>query len=252
MRLTVVIMRTLLNIPYGIRRITGTGAFGRRGARYLDVPPAADGNTLKAALWAHHVKQFNASSCSVAAVAAVINAIRSVRGDTGPPVIQREILERVDAVNWKARMSPEGHHGRRGLPLPLLGIAVAKSLETFDLNVQSVQTVQAVKRPQTARRIKAVLRQRLLDFDHSGTGLVIAHFDQGAYVPELNIPHISPVGAYDARADQVTMMDVDPDQERPYRVSFDTFYQGLSSDYHRVFQPFGYLSGGYVYVRLED
>ena len=252
MRLTIVFMRTLLNIPYCIRRITGTGAFGRCGAQYLDAPPASDGNTLKTALWANYVKQFNASSCSVASVAAVINAIRSVRGDTGPPVGQREILERVDAVNWKARMSREGHHGRRGLPLPLLGIAVTQSLNAFDLRVQAVQTVQAAKGPHAARRIKSVLRQRLLDFDRKGNSLIIAHFDQGAFVPELNIPHISPVGAYDVKSDAVTMMDVDPDQERPYRVSFDTFYRGLASDYHRVFQPFGYLSGGYVYVRLED
>ena len=46
------------------------------------------------------------------------------------------------------------------------------------------------------------------------------------------------------------MLDVDPEQERRYSVSFSTFYNGLASDYHHVFRPFGYGSGGCVVVML--
>ena len=250
MRLTLVIMRTLLKIPYGLRRVTGTGAFGKNSAVAAGTPSQEGTNALKAALWSHHVKQYNASSCSVASVVAVVNAIRAVHGHGGAPISQMDILETVDAVNWKARMSPEGDNGRRGLPLPLLGEVVARSLEAYHLDVRGVETVQAVKESKKAGRIKAALKRRLADFETRGTGLIIAHFDQGAYVPELNIPHISPVGAFDTATGEVTMLDVDPDQPHPYRVSFDTFYRGLASDYHHVFRPFGYRRGGYVWVEL--
>ena len=59
-------------------------------------------------------------------------------------------------------------------------------------------------------------------------------------MPTLNIPHISPVGAYDSAAGRVTMLDVDPEQKNPYAVDFDTFYQGLSCDYHHVLEAYGY------------
>jgi hypothetical protein len=59
------------------------------------------------------------------------------------------------------------------------------------------------------------------------------------------------VGAYDAATGRVTVLDVDPDQEHPYEVTFNRFYQGLSTDYHHVFDAFGYGSGGYVYIRIE-
>jgi len=252
MRLTIVLMRTLLKIPYGLRRVTGTGSFGKNSAIAAGAPRPEETNALKAALWAHHVKQFNASSCSVASVAAVINAIRALRGYGGAPVSQVDLLETVDAVNWKARMSPEGDNGRRGLPLPLLGEVLARSLEAYHLDVRGIDIVQAVKKTGNAGPIKAALKRRLADFETRGSGLIIAHFDQGAYVPELNIPHISPVGAYDTATGEVTVLDVDPDQPRPYRVSFDTFYKGLASDYHHVFRPFGYKSGGYVWVRIMD
>jgi len=44
------------------------------------------------------------------------------------------------------------------------------------------------------------------------------------------------------------MLDVDPAQEKPYRITFDTFYKGLSSNYNHVLKPFGFGSGGYVFV----
>jgi hypothetical protein len=252
MRLSIVLMRTLLNIPYGFRRLTRTGAFGKSGAICLESPPLRHANPLKAALWHHHIKQYNASSCSVATVTSVLNAIRTVHGRPGPPIDPLDVLDRVTIANWKARLSRGGHHGRRGLPLPLLGSVVEGVLAAYGAEVLSVETVQATRQKTASLRIRKTLRRRLAEFDARGNGVVIAHFDQGAYVPELNIPHISPVGAFDAATGAVTVLDVDPDQDRPYRVSFETFYRGLASDYHRVFQPFGYLSGGYVYIRLKS
>ena len=250
MNLRRAVIHAYLYGPYLFHRLTGTGAFGRPAARYIDGPIPAGGNPLKAALIKHHVKQFHESSCSVASVVSVINAVREVRSGSGIPITQMEILEKVRAGHWKERMSEQGHNGRRGLPLPLLGEIVQSSLEAYRVPYAAVETVQAHRKFGLPEEIKAVLRRRLLEFETRGSGLIIAHFDQGALVPVLNIPHISPVGAFDPQSGAVTILDVDPEQKRPYRVTFDAFCRGLFSNYNHVLRLFGYISGGYVYIRL--
>jgi hypothetical protein len=244
------LIRPYLYTRYGFHRMTGTGAFRGDRIRYIHCSAESHWNPLKQAIWNCHVKQFHESSCSVASVVSCINAIRSaVNGDTAP-ISQTDILDRVTTGHWKARMSEGGYHGRRGLPLALLGQVVKDSIAAYNLNVRSVDVVQTPKNAPRRSPIRTTLKKRLGDFDRHGNGLVITHFDQGSFIPTLNIPHISPVGAYDAAGDRVTMLDVDPEQENPYQMDFDTFYKGLSCDYHHVFEAFGYGSGGYVYIRL--
>jgi len=58
------------------------------------------------------------------------------------------------------------------------------------------------------------------------------------------------VGGFDPVTQRVTLLDVDPSLPLPYRISFDTFYKGISTNYNHVFKPFGYGRGGYVYIQL--
>ena len=164
---------------------------------------------------------------------------------------QLDLLEIVQTARWKKRMSQDGDNGRRGLPLAMLGAVVKGSLDACRITYKRVEVIGASKDREASKKIQATLRNRLAAFDRDGNGLVIAHFDQGAWVPTLNIPHISPVGAFDVKTGAVTILDVDPEQQRPYRLTFDRFYQGLASDYHHVFKPFGYGSGGCVFIALD-
>ncbi|RJQ58585.1 MAG: phytochelatin synthase [Desulfobacteraceae bacterium] len=248
MNLRRVFIHTILYLPFVFHKVTRSGSFGPCRAEDVDGPVPAGGNPLKAGLWKHHVKQFHESSCSVATVVSVVNALR---GADAAPITQMDILETVRTAFWKERMSEKGHKGRRGLPLPVLGEVVTSSLDQYGIGYAAVETVQAQKDPRHSKTIKEVLRRRLNDFEKKGNCLIIAHFDQGAYVPTLNIPHISPVGGFDPHTGEVILLDVDPQQEKPYRVRFDTFYKGLASDYNHVFRPFGYRSGGYVYIKLH-
>jgi hypothetical protein len=245
------LIHSYLYVQYGFCKFTGTGAFGRDRAVVLPDPIAYGGNRLKASLLNHHVKQFHESSCSVAAVVSAINAIREKQIDKPAPISQMDILEKVRTANWKERMGKNGHNGRRGLPLSILGDVVKDSLDAYELTYSAVETVQAHKKPDRSKPIRDLLWKRLRDFEKKGNCLIIAHFDQGAYVPTLNIPHISPVGGFDDKTGDVIVLDVDPQQEKPYKITFDTFYRGLSSNYHNVFRPFGYGSGGYVYIKLH-
>jgi len=243
-------LRLYFYTRYGFNRVTGTGAFKSGQVRYLPDTVQPQWNTLKQALWKAHVKQFHEASCSVASVVSCLNAVRSLNKGQAEPVSQSAILDRVTTGHWKERMSDNGYRGRRGLPLPLLGSIVKASLEAYGIGFQDVDVVQTPKNGSERPLVKTTLKARLCNFDLQGRSLIVAHFDQGSLVPTLNIPHISPVGAYDPITDRVTVLDVDPDQKSPYEVDFETFYRGLSSDYHRVLLAYGYGSGGYVHIQL--
>ena len=246
-----IIIHTYFYIPYFFHKITGTGAFGRREAEYISDSIQTCGNPLKAALLKHHVKQYNEAACSVATVVSVVNAIRERQFGKPVPINQMDILERVRTGNWKERMSEKGDNGKRGLPLPLLGKIVKSSLDAYGIKYKTIETIETKINPGLSENIKEDLRNRLIDFETKGDCLIIAHFDQGAFLRTLNIPHISPVGDFDITNGDVTILDVDPEQKKPYKITFDIFCKGLFSHYHHVLKPFGYKSGGYVFIKLK-
>lgn len=181
-----------------------------------------------------------------------VNAILDMQKSLRETVTQFRLLDTVRTGNWKKRMSPEGDNGKRGLPLPLLGQVVKSSLLVHGVRGAAVETVQAVSGGKRALPIRKQLFERLNRFEKQGDCLLIAHFDQGAYVRGMNIPHISPVGGFDTTTGMVTVLDVDATIEGPYAVGFEVFYKGLASDYHHVFSPYGYHGGGYVFVQFQN
>ncbi len=247
------ILRTYFYIRYGFHKITRTGSFDGSAGSYIEGPIPSEGNPLKKALLKHHIKQFHGASCSVASVVNVVNAIRELQLDRPVPITQMDILEKVRTAHWKERMmSPKGYKGRKGLPLSVLYDVVKASLDVYELRYQTVEAVQARKDANGSKSIKRALRRRLNDFEKNGDCLIIAHFDQGTFIPTLNIPHISPVGGFDVDTGDVIILDVDPEQEKPYRITFDTFYKGISDNYNYMFRKFGFKSGGYIYIKLPS
>ena len=233
------------------QKMTRTGPYGVGKASYIITPHQPGKNTLKDGIFKHHVKQFNGYSCSVASVVSVVNALLDSAGSlNGHPVTQQGILEKVKTAHWKERMGDNGYKGRRGVTLNTLGHLVKTSLDAYGIAYHTVETVQALKDPRQSEKIKQTLRSRLEQFESQGNCLIISHFDQGCYVQDLHIPHISPVGEFDPATGKVTLLDVDPSQPHPYQISFDTFYQGLSSNYNIAFRKFGYAEGGYIFIQI--
>ncbi len=244
------IIRTYLYLPYFLHKVTRTGPFAGDAEMLRETAPA-DGSRLKRALWKHYVRQYHEASCSVASVATVVNALEEVIHGTAGEITQMDLLDNVKTGNWKKRMSPEGDGGKRGLPLGLFGDVVRGSLEAFQIPFASIEIVDPRGGPLSVQEKKETLRNRLHEFETLGNGLVIAHFDQGAFIPELGIPHISPVGGYDDHTGRVTVLDVDQFQSMPYRIPFERFYRGISKPYLFPFRLRGLANGGYIYIRLR-
>ena len=246
------VVRTYLILRYYFHRLTGTGCFGAGQAQSFAPPPGlAKGAQLQAGLLRHHVKQYHESSCSVATVVNVVNALREKFKIPGPLVTQQAILDTVRTAHWKERMGPNGYKGRRGLPIGVLGDVVRDSLLAYDIPFHRVEVIQGVGKKNKTQAKRKIL-QHIKAFQSNNSCLIIAHFDQGCFIQELNIPHISPVGGFDPVTGTVTILDVDPDQVLPYRIPFSTFYKGISSRYAGVFRPFGYDRGGIVVIHLTD
>jgi hypothetical protein len=245
------LIHAYLYLPYCLQKLRGATPFGAAGATYIDSPISPDDNELKKSLFRYYVRQYHEASCSVASVVTVVNALRSGNEERFAPVSQRDILDRVRVGNWKERMGEEGVNGRRGVPLSLLGQIVKGSLLAYGLAHESVETIQAFRDTGKAEKIKSRLWQHLTDFDTKGNCLIIAHFNQGVYIPALGIPHISPVGGFDSRTGQVTLLDVDTSElGGPYEIAFGTFYSGMASTYNPILRHLGYKNGGYVLVKL--
>lgn len=245
------VIRPYLYFQYLFSKFTKTGAFGKQGAEYIMTPYQKTSNFVKDGLFRHHVKQFHESSCSVASVVSVINTLLERQKKlTDPPVTQHDLLETVRAAHWKERMGPGGYKGRRGLPLEVLGEVVQASLDVYKIDYHGVKVIQTLKDKKKSVQIKKDLKARLEQFEKQGDCIIVAHFDQGSFLQELHIPHISPVGGYDPISDTVTVLDVDSTQDHPYKISFDTFYKGLSYDYNYMFRRYGFGEGGYIFIQL--
>ena len=89
--------------------------------------------------------------------------------------VDRGAGDRVTTGHWKERMHDGGYHGRRGLPLPLLGQVVKDSLAAYDLTVRSVDITQTPKNEPQGSPLRTRLKKRLREFDRRGSGLLIAH-----------------------------------------------------------------------------
>ncbi len=246
------VIRGFLFIQFFFYKWTGTGPFGKYQAEYINSLDTTGSNPLKQALVKHHVKQYHEASCSVASVVSIINAVSDVENRlNGSPVTQFEILDKVREAHWKERMGPGGYHGKRGLPLRVLGDVVKSSFVAYELPVDEIEVVKANAKSKRAENEKQNLKERLIEYETHGNSLIVAHFNQGVYVKALEIPHISPVGGYDQETDMVTILDVDFEQKENYRISFDRFYEGLASNYNNIFRAFGFDCGGYIYIRLN-
>lgn len=182
-------------------------------------------------LMTHYTGQDNGLSCSVAAVAIVMNAIARTQGDlkaSDANFRQAKLLEEVRAGHWKERVTGSGWNGRVGLTLAELEEVAAAALKTYGIEGWAAQVRSFPKAtPEALTELRALLEAN----EKSADDFVIIHFLQDRLTDDPGGPyaHISPVGAYDAASGRVLILDVDREYYGPYWVAAERLLDALSS-----------------------
>jgi hypothetical protein len=157
-----------------------------------------------------YLPQRTSSACSVASVAMAVNFARGLPpGAEDPLVTDAGLLEAVADPAWTAK----GAEGGEGVLFEELVAAVRKGLAAYGVANAEIETFEPEDAgPATLARLRAILAAN----EGSDRDVVLVYFNQGVLTGDWDGPHISPIGAYDAAAGRVLVMDVDREWYVPY------------------------------------
>jgi hypothetical protein len=182
-------------------------------------------------LISHYDGQNNSLSCSVAAVAIVLNAIERSRADlraSDANFLQGKLIDDVRDANWKERVTDGGWKGRAGLTLAELEDVVRGTLKTYGIKgwAASSRSFKSAGSGDLAE-LRAILEVN----EASADDFVIIHFLQDRLTDDPGGPyaHISPIGAYDATSGRVLVLDVDREYYGPYWVKLEQLLIAVSA-----------------------
>ena len=192
-----------------------------------------------------YVPQYNDYGCSAASVSMALNALinaRRIRGDQDENISQLSIPEKIAGVKWKELLSTAGFEGRHGVSLAQLGLISNEAMMAYSPAAFSV-TVTTVTVINTQNL--GAFRQALILNEKSPNDIMLLHFAQDVITgaPDGPYPHISPVGAYDAKTRRVLIFDVDRRWYEPYWVADTQVFDAMK------FQTKSFGHGGYVLIK---
>jgi hypothetical protein len=131
---------------------------------------------------------------------------------------------------------------QRGVTLDLLGKYVEGALKVYELAGAKVEVVhQKDASEESVKKLRAALTEN----ERSSRDFIIVNMNQGILTgdPEGG-GHVSPIAAYDAKADRVLVLDVDREWYEPYWVSVKTLAAAMATSDKESGQ-----SRGYVWIR---
>lgn len=153
--------------------------------------------------------QFTTSACSIAAVTGALNGLRGLPANAEDTVTtQQQMLELTGDPEW-AEVSAEGGDGVTFDQLvtfageALAASGMAQHLAVFHPEEASAETL-------------AALRSMLIENEKSADDALLVYFNQGVVTGDWDGPHVSVIGAYDAGADSVLILEVDQEWYVPY------------------------------------
>ena len=193
------------------------------------------------ALMPYYVHQQTESSCSIASVTMVMNAIRAPKdlGSEEPLLTQTSLLELTKSESWKKAV---GAHGG-GVNLDQLGQLVETSVKSIGYANAQVTVVHAEK---NSKESLASLRKALVENEKSANDFIILNFIQGAYTGDADVGHIAPLAAYDSKNKRALVLDPDRQWYEPYWVSDETLLNGMATQDTSVSK-----FRGYVWIKLS-
>src|SRR5512134_2440066 len=172
---------------------------------YLKAAPAPDYWGLSP----FYVPQQTASACSLASITMALNFMRGLPREAEEAIVtQPALLTKLDDTRWAEEVA----EGGSGVTFAEFVAIVKRSLTAYQLpgHLEVIRPVDA-----TAKTL-AKLRQALLANEADARDIILVYFNQGVVTGDWDGPHISPIGAYDRKARQVLIMDVDREWYVPY------------------------------------
>lgn len=176
------------------------------------------------ALMPYYVHQQTGSACSVASVAMVMNALRAPQdlGSEEQLITQDSLLAKAGKADWKKAVSKVGS----GRTLDQLGDAIRASLKAYGFKNHKVTVVHT---DDASPATLEALRKALSENEKSARDFIVANFIQGALTGDADVGHIAPIGAYDAAAKKVLILDPDREWYEPYWASDEALLAGMAT-----------------------
>ena len=209
---------------------------------YLKTAPADDYWTLSA----FYVPQRTSSDCSAAAAVMAVNALRGLPERADMAIVSEDkLLKDVADKKWSSEVVEDGP----GVTFDGFATYLGESFKAEGVSVGPVKAIHLATADDTAlARLRAALAQN----ESSGAGdVMLVYFNQGVVTGDWNGPHISPIGAYDAKTDRVLIMDVDRDWYVPYWTSTRTLLSALVKPAPADQGVLAGETGGYYVVAKE-
>jgi hypothetical protein len=206
---------------------------------YLRAAPAPDYWKLAQ----FYQPQETSSACSVASVAMAVNFVRGVPpGAEDPLVTQGGLLEAVADPAWAAKWAEGGD----GVRFEELAEAVRKGLAAYGVEGATIELFEPTDAsPATRAKLCAIL-----EANEAGDGdVLLAYFNQGVLTGDWDGPHVSPIGAFDAAAGRVLVMDVDREWYVPYWSSDAKLLDAMLKPTSAEHGPLAGETGGLVWIK---
>ena len=179
-------------------------------------------------LISHYVPQQDGRSCSVASFTMALNALDARKGSRSSEerlLTQKGFLTLLGDLPPIRRFFLDVIPGK-SLSLEEFGQVGREALARRGWKGYRVEVLTAEGKDWRDRVLQA-LRQN----ERSERDLILANFLQSELTgdPEGKVGHVAPVGAFDAQAKRVLILDPDREYYEPYWVPLELFFRGLET-----------------------
>ncbi|MYZ50091.1 phytochelatin synthase family protein [Propylenella binzhouense] len=180
-------------------------------------------------------------ACSAASAAIALNGLLSTTGADGVVLSERTVLEAAADPLWPERVAQDGD----GVTFAELRTFLERTLDRIDLPHAGIEVFAPDPDDRGAlARLRHVLREN----EGAPDSVVLAYYHQGTLTGDWDGLHVSPIGAYNAEADRVLIMDVDRDLHLPYWASTASLLDALVTPAPPAEGHLAGLTGGIIRI----
>ncbi|SNR49503.1 phytochelatin synthase family protein [Puniceibacterium sediminis] len=154
--------------------------------------------------------QVTTSACSIAAVTGALNGLRGLPANSEDKITtQQQMLDLVGEADW-VTLSAEGGDGVTFDQLVRFTDAALKAAEMGGYHTKILKPANDAAT--TLNDVRALLKAN----EASADDALLLYFNQGVVTGDWDGPHVAVIGAYDALADKVLILEVDQEWYIPY------------------------------------